>query len=269
MLNATQLADYHKQGFTLSDPLFTDNEIDAFVHEIEGIRASDRPTTMRGNNPFQGALEADYPFAFATITDPRVIAIAMQILGPDVDLFSGSQIAYKPARTGTPFTWHQDGGFNYIEPCTYVTMWLALDDVTVENGTIWVIPESHTWGRLRHVRPPDTPGTMIAYDEHAPYQGVPVIARRGQIAVFSSLTLHKSGNNTTDNPRRAWVMQYCLPGTHNPNTGVLMSTLAVARAGRKINHPFATTAEMAQHKFPRLEVIEGATPPDLSHLVSG
>jgi hypothetical protein len=64
-------------------------------------------------------------------------------------------------------------------------------------------------------------------------------------------------------------MQYCLPGTHNPNTGVLMSTLAVARAGRKINHPFATTAEMAQHKFPRLEVIEGATPPDLSHLVSG
>jgi hypothetical protein len=41
-----------------------------------------------------------------------------------------------------------------------------------------------------------------------PEKGLPFIAQAGTIAVFSSLTLHSSGANTTSKLRRAYISQY-------------------------------------------------------------
>jgi ectoine hydroxylase-related dioxygenase (phytanoyl-CoA dioxygenase family) len=48
------------------------------------------------------------------------------------------------------FPWHQDEGNEPVEPALGVTVWIALDDMTLENGCIWVVPQSHKQGHLPH-----------------------------------------------------------------------------------------------------------------------
>ena len=52
-----------------------------------------------------------------------------------------------------------------------------------------------------------------------PEEGIPVPLKRGQAAIFSSLLLHSSGPNTTDGPRRAYVIQYAPTHAINPRSG--------------------------------------------------
>ncbi len=259
MLTKKQVQQFADVGYTLTDQLFTDAELDQFVARIEEAR-TEWGKTMRGNNPFVCGLERSHQFAMDALTAKPIVEAAMQLLGPDLDIFSGSQIAYKPAKSGSSFIWHQDGGYSYCEPAHYLTIWLALDDATVENGTIWVIPGSYKWGRLTHRRSKDNHNDMVGYDESHPYQGVPVEAKRGQAAMFSSLTLHKSGQNTTDKPRRAWVMQYCQPGTYNPRNGALYSAFAVTRDGKRLCERFPIREDIEKQRWAG-EIIEGNAVP--------
>jgi ectoine hydroxylase-related dioxygenase (phytanoyl-CoA dioxygenase family) len=104
-----------------------------------------------------------------------------------------------------------------------------VDETTVENGCIWVIPGSHHWGLQPHRRD-ETLGDMVGYD--GPEKGIPVPLKRGQLAVFSSLLLHSSGPNVTDGPRRAYVIQYAPTHAVNPRTGEPWGDcLPVARGG--------------------------------------
>jgi ectoine hydroxylase-related dioxygenase (phytanoyl-CoA dioxygenase family) len=63
--------------------------------------------------------------------------------------------------------------------------------------------------------------------------GVPVPVRRGSVLVFSSLLMHRSGPNTTDRPRRAWIIQYCGAAACSALSGkVLDDRLLCARDGQ-------------------------------------
>lgn len=78
----------------------------------------------------------------AVATDPRLVDLVAQVLGPDVILW-GSQVFCKPAGTGLAVPWHQDGHFWPIRPLATATVWLAIDDVTAANGAMRYIPGSH------------------------------------------------------------------------------------------------------------------------------
>jgi len=251
-------ARFDALGYALSGPILSTTEVDEIVDLVERLRAEGQ-ATLRGNNTFLTDPEATDPTAMRYVAHPRLLQAVMSVLGPDVDLF-GSQFAVKQARSGSAFAWHQDSGYGHIQPADYLTVWLALDDATIENGTIWVLPGSHAWGRLEHNRSTANPNDMIGYPEDAPYQGVPVEAARGEAALFSSLTLHKSGTNRTDAPRRAWVLQYCVPGTCNSRTGHLYSKLALTRGGEAVSSNVLPYKDAAARAWGAFDRIEGATP---------
>jgi len=51
---------------------------------------------------------------------------------------------------------HQDSTYLYTSPDSLVGFWIALDDATMENGCLWVIPGSHkTDVHARLIRNPD------------------------------------------------------------------------------------------------------------------
>jgi len=138
-------------------------------------------------------------------SDPMV-TIATAVLGDTVYLFN-EQYVVKAAERGMRFGWHQDSGFiGYPHP-PYLTCWIALDDVGQANGTVWVLPYSSAGTRdvVEHVRDAAT-NDMIGYfgDE----TGDPLVVPAGSIACFSSTLFHRSGPNTTDHIRRAYVAQY-------------------------------------------------------------
>jgi ectoine hydroxylase-related dioxygenase (phytanoyl-CoA dioxygenase family) len=113
----------------------------------------------------------------------------------------------KGADQGMKFSWHQDSGYVGTPHTPYVTVWVTLDDVTVENGTVYILPYSKAGTRelVKHAEDPEL-RDKIGYtgDE----EGIPVEIPAGSLAVFSSLVFHRSGANTTPRMRRIYLPQY-------------------------------------------------------------
>ncbi|QDU45044.1 Phytanoyl-CoA dioxygenase (PhyH) [Symmachiella dynata] len=131
------------------------------------------------------------------------------------------QYVVKAAEQGIKFSWHQDGGYLGFPHQPYVTVWAAVDDMTLENGTAYVMPYSTVGIRslVEHIRDPET-GDKVGYFGKEP--GIPAVVPAGSLAVFSSLSFHRSGSNTTDRLRRAYVTQYSPEPLYRPETEELM-----------------------------------------------
>ncbi len=135
-----------------------------------------------------------------------MVEIAKAALGDTVYLFN-EQYVVKAAEHGMKFSWHQDSGFVEYEHRPYLTCWIALDDVTEANGTVYLLPYSRAGTRdvVEHVRDEET-NDLVGYLGDDP--GDPVIVPAGSIACFSSTVFHRSGPNTTDRMRRVYLAQY-------------------------------------------------------------
>ena len=132
--------------------------------------------------------------------------ICRATLGPEAYLFN-EQYVVKAAEVGMKFAWHQDSGYVGHPHREYLSCWCALDDMSAQNGTIDVLPFSRAGGKnlISHTREQGT-NDMVGYFGNDP--GVTVVVPAGSIAVFSSLTFHRSGSNTTSKPRRVYLSQY-------------------------------------------------------------
>ncbi|HKJ23606.1 MAG TPA: phytanoyl-CoA dioxygenase family protein [Myxococcota bacterium] len=138
---------------------------------------------------------------------PVFAELAHALVGPDVRLYWDQAVYKKPERPGT-LPWHQDNGYTYVEPQQYLTCWVALTDATEENGCPWVAPGLHRRGTLAHRL---TPAGWECFADDPP-GAVPVEARAGSIVVFSSLTPHKTGPNTSEAVRKAYIVQIAPDG---------------------------------------------------------
>jgi ectoine hydroxylase-related dioxygenase (phytanoyl-CoA dioxygenase family) len=132
--------------------------------------------------------------------------LGADLIGPDVRLY-WDQAVYKKPGTESPFPWHQDNGYAFVEPQQYLTCWVALTDATEENGCPWVVPGLHRRGTLAHEY--SDIGFVCLRD---PEEAVPAPAARGSIVVFSSLTPHSTGPNRTDGVRKAYIVQFAPTG---------------------------------------------------------
>ncbi|HET6794700.1 MAG TPA: phytanoyl-CoA dioxygenase family protein [Acidimicrobiales bacterium] len=138
---------------------------------------------------------------------PRILALCADLVGPDVRLY-WDQAVYKKPEKPRRFPWHQDNGYTFVEPQAYLTIWLALTDATLDNGCPQVARGLHRLGTLRH-RYVDPLGfeCFSEVDEPAVAE-VPA----GGAVVFSSLTPHLTGPNTSDSVRKAYILQYAPTG---------------------------------------------------------
>lgn len=131
------------------------------------------------------------------------------------------QYVVKAAEQGIKFSWHQDSGYLGFSHQPYVTVWAAVDDMTLENGTAYVMPYSTIGIKtlVEHIRDPET-GDKTGYFGAEP--GVAAVVPAGSLVVFSSLCFHRSGANTTDHMRRAYVTQYSPAQIKRPESDELM-----------------------------------------------
>lgn len=146
--------------------------------------------------------------------------ICRATIGEDAYLFY-DQYVVKAAEKGITFSWHQDSGYLGFAHRPYVTCWAAVDNMTIENGTAYVMPFSTIGIKtlVEHIRDPET-GDKIGYFGQEP--GIPAVVPAGSVVVFSSLSFHRSGANATDKMRRAYVTQYSPAPIFKPETDELM-----------------------------------------------
>jgi phytanoyl-CoA hydroxylase len=142
-------------------------------------------------------------------TMDRIVDIVEDLIGPDIKLF-GSQLFMKPPG-GVEKPYHQDSPYFSIEPMSLVTCWIALDDVTIENGCLWVVPGSHRLGPLPHSEKwlvGDREDKRVPESEFDRSTEVPVTLRPGSCSFHHSLILHMSHPNKTTTSRRGLAFHY-------------------------------------------------------------
>jgi phytanoyl-CoA hydroxylase len=137
---------------------------------------------------------------------PALAGTCRDLIGPDVRLY-WEQAVYKQPHSAEPVLWHQDNGYTYVEPQSYVTCWVAITDATPENGCVTVMPAVHRHGTLAHQ---ETPIGYECWGDQSSAVEVPV--RAGSVVVFTSLTPHYTARNTTDEVRKAYIVQYAPEG---------------------------------------------------------
>jgi hypothetical protein len=89
---------------------------------------------------------------------------------------------------------------------------MAVDDATVDNGCLWVLPGSHRNGYLWPTGPHGRPDEFDLADESHGFDeeaAVPVEVERGSVVFFNGYLLHRSFRNRSDGYRRALVNHYC------------------------------------------------------------
>lgn len=164
--------------------------------------------------------------------------ICQATIGDTAYLFY-DQYVVKAAEKGLPFSWHQDSGYLGFPHRPYVTCWCAVDDMTIENGTVSAMPYSAIGIKslVEHIRDPAT-GDKTGYFGNEP--GVAAVVPAGSVVVLSSLCFHRSGRNTTDKMRRAYVTQYSPEPIYSPDTREPMH-LAVPfmKDGQRVYQPAA------------------------------
>jgi ectoine hydroxylase-related dioxygenase (phytanoyl-CoA dioxygenase family) len=133
-------------------------------------------------------------------------------IGNEAYLF-WDQYVVKGIDKDSAFSWHQDSGYVDVGCPMYLTCWVTLDDVTIENGTVYLLPYSEVGIRsvVNHIRDERT-NDMAGYFGKNP--GIPVILPAGSIAAFSSYVFHRSGPNLTNKLRRVYLPQYSTGPIH-------------------------------------------------------
>lgn len=223
MLTNEQLKQYEDQGYIIFDQFFSKAEIDAVTALIDALdEQAEKELQKLGQNflniPGQINFNAQLNKKSAEIQmfccQDKMAAIAMDILGPDIQLYF-DQSVYKRPEANRDFPWHQDNGYAPIEPMHYLTCWIALEDATLENGCIWVMPESHKQGFVEHKK--TDIGWQCYFGEDP---GIPVPLKSGSMVIFHSLLFHRSTPNRSSATRKGLVLQYSAAGAVNPETGV-------------------------------------------------
>lgn len=234
MLTPAQIDSFHKNGFCVLERVMSPEQLAAAREAADALveaAANDRPyppsflregeshtaISKAGNRLFFSNRCEHFPRLADFVKGELMGSIAHDLIGADAHLFN-EQMVVKAPQHGDSFAWHQDSGYIRFAHKPYLTLWCALDDSTKDNGTVFIIPRNIDQDRSVNAHEWDTAGAnLVGYrgDEAGDVVEVPA----GSIVAFSSVTLHRTGANRTDRPRRALVCQYTDGPLLRPDTG--------------------------------------------------
>jgi ectoine hydroxylase len=222
-LSPDQLAAFHRDGYILVSELLDAEEVELLRgiaradHEI----ARDRSARADGEG---GAVELvvrnelpEDTIYGAIVRSERIVQTMERLLGDEVYHYHHKLILKEP-RVGGAWAWHQDYGYWYSNGCLFPDMascMIAVDRATRENGCLQVLQASHRLGRLDHGKVGDQTGAdperVAAARERLAL--VHCELEPGAAIFFHANLLHRSDQNTSDQPR--WAFICCYNTRHN------------------------------------------------------
>lgn len=145
------------------------------------------------------------------LAHPSFVEVLTRIIGPNVKCMQSMLFIKSSGKPGQ--AWHQDEVYIPTRDRSLTGGWIAMDDATVENGCLWVIPGSHKEGRMYfqewHADPRfdcshEARGFRWSNDD-----AVPVEVKAGSIVFFNGYLLHRSlPNYASVGFRRSLVNHY-------------------------------------------------------------
>ena len=147
--------------------------------------------------------------------DPEIVELVSGVLGEDVILW-GCHVFCKPAGEGYETPWHQDGHYWPIRPLATCTAWVALEESSVDNGCLRVIPGSHRDRALHEHLHEDrrdlTLNQHLAAGTFDEASAVDIELAPGEMSLHDVYMIHGARENTSSRRRTGVALRY-LPAT--------------------------------------------------------
>jgi phytanoyl-CoA hydroxylase len=216
---------YHENGYLIMPDALSPQEVDELRQEAVRVCRGDLGE-IRGVTPADPGESDDdvlrrylcihFPHKLSDVMlrylgHPAIVDILTTVIGPDVKCMQSMLFIKASGKPGQ--AWHQDEYFIPTRDRSLAGGWIALDDATVENGCLWVIPGSHKhgiiWPQREHEdRRFDCTGEAFQF----PYtddDAIPVEVKAGTILFFNGYLLHRSlPNRAQSGYRRVLVNHY-------------------------------------------------------------
>ena len=211
---AVFVKEYRENGFALVERLFDENEVAELntaiteilsvsdIGSVAEVEPGDNGVARRIWSPTKQHTAFERAAAH-----PELLDHVEALIGPDI-LFHYSKLHLKAPQVGSVVDWHQDFAYYPHTNTDLVTGLIYLDDTTIENAALQVVPGSHLQGLANHyvdgffrgkVSGPDAPDQALA---------VPMEAPAGSVVFIHPLLLHYSSTNHSDRYRRAFLPAY-------------------------------------------------------------
>ena len=252
-LTPAQVAEYKREGYLIyRQPVLPAEKFAGLKACFEEILA-DLP---EGFSPeAMDVPHFSFPQLYEWLFADEVLDLVEPILGEDIALFSSHFIS-KPGYIGKRVPWHEDSAYwrNFMEPMEVVTVWLAIDPSTRQNGCMQVIPRTQFNGYSEY-EPVDATknvfDTEIIRPQRDDSRAVAIELQPNQASLHDGKLQHFSEANTSPLRRCGYTMRYISTHTriNEARVGAFQKFfLARGRdhAGNTYGDPSQTYLEMAR-----------------------
>jgi phytanoyl-CoA hydroxylase len=235
MLTRDQIESYFERGFTIAEGVVDRTMLDRAravvdaivanarsvtrsneIYDLEESHTPDSPRVRRIKEP----VDRDALFWHLLRTN-GVIDPIKQLIGPNLRLH-GSKLNMKSAGYGSPVEWHQDWAFYPHTNEDVLAIGVMLDDVTLENGPLQIIPGSHRGPIYDHQNDGFFVGAIDVIGSGLEVaKAVALTGNAGSMTIHHVRAVHGSALNFSGRPRRmlfyeiaaadAWPLATFLP----------------------------------------------------------
>lgn len=208
-LTDDQIDFYRQHGYLLyHDQVFPEDKLDALRAIFEeqlasrGAKLSDELDTPHFREPR----------LLAFLLSDEVLDLVEPITGPDIALWSSGFISKDPY-TGRATPWHEDSAFWNGRLSAYdniVTVWLALDRSTKENGCMRVIPgtQSNGFSEYEDAKREENTFHKQIRGEVDESKAVSFELEPGECSLHDGRIIHGATANTSPYRRAGYTMRY-------------------------------------------------------------
>jgi phytanoyl-CoA hydroxylase len=241
-LNKDQIQSYQNNGFIVIDDFLTPDELEHWrsavttaVKERGGIKIPGKDIKVGEADGINE--DADY---YAKVfdqllnlwqtseqvkelmVDQRIGRMAAQLAGVEgIRIWHDQALIKRP--WGNPTAWHLDTPFWSFSDRNAISIWIALDDATLENGCLYFIPGSHKQTSFKKITiGRNMDGIFDVYPELKNSKTVAAPMKAGSCSFHNGLTIHGANANMTNGFRRAMTCAYMPDGnTYNGEPNIL------------------------------------------------
>lgn len=247
-LNADQVNEYRREGFLVyGDAVFPLKKFDAlkqhFEEELSALPPDVRPEAM--DVPHYTDVKL-----FDWLLSDEVLDLVEPIIGPDIALFA-SHFICKPKGNGKRVPWHEDSFYwrDMISPVEVVTVWLAIDPSSAENGAMQVIPRSLD-GCSEHESVDPEKNVLPWEVKKRPINAgmaVTIELQPNHCSLHDGRLLHGSDANTSDLRRCGYTMRY-IPTTVKLSETACSINIYLARGRDRAGNQYADPTKSYEEK---------------------